>query len=53
MRDQGMFESALHRSQNLAAYGQPDVAALATSSGYGLARDPTVVDAGSRSKKTV
>jgi death-on-curing protein len=31
VRDAGLFESALARPQNLTAYGDPDVAALAAS----------------------
>ena len=48
MRDQSLFESALHRPRNLAAYGQPDVAALAAAYGYGLARNHPFVDGNKR-----
>ena len=33
------MESALARPQNLAAYGEPDAAALAASYAYGMARN--------------
>ena len=48
VRDQNLFESALHRPRNLAAYGQPDVAALAAAYGYGLARNHPFVDGNKR-----
>ena len=48
VRDQSLFESALHRPQNLAAYGEHDVAALAASYGYGLARNPPFIDGNNR-----
>jgi death-on-curing protein len=47
-RDAGAFESALARPQNLAAYGQPDAAALAAAYGWGLARDHSFVDGNKR-----
>ncbi|WP_298291963.1 type II toxin-antitoxin system death-on-curing family toxin [Thiomonas sp.] len=47
-RDAGAFESALARPQNLAAYGQPDAAALAAAYGWGLARDHPFVDGNKR-----
>jgi len=47
-RDPGAFESALARPQNLAAYGQPDAAALAAAYGWGLARDHPFVDGNKR-----
>jgi len=48
IRDMGMFESALSRPQNLAAYGSPDVAALAAAYGFGLARNHPFVDGNKR-----
>jgi death-on-curing protein len=48
VRDQSLFESALHRPQNLAAYGEHDVAALAASYGYGLARNHPFIDGNNR-----
>ena len=38
LRDEGLFESALMRPQNLAEYGKPDLADLAASYGVGLAK---------------
>lgn len=48
VRDQGLFDSALNRPQNLAAYGDPDVAALAADYGFGLARNHAFVDGNKR-----
>lgn len=39
VRDSGMFESALAKPKNLAAYGAPDFAELAASYGFGLAKN--------------
>lgn len=39
MRDEGLFESAMNRPLHLAAYGQPDAAALAAAYGFGLSRN--------------
>jgi hypothetical protein len=39
VRDEGLFESAVMRPQQLAHYGAPDVADLAAAYGYGLARN--------------
>ena len=39
MRDEGLLESALARPLNLAAYGEPDFAALAASYGVGVAKN--------------
>ena len=44
LRDVTLLESALARPLQLAAYGAPDVAALAASYGYGLARNHPFVD---------
>lgn len=38
-RDDGLLESALARPLQLAAYGEPDVAALAAAYGYNLAKN--------------
>ncbi len=38
-RDAGAVESALTRPQNLAAYSEPDAAALAAAYAYGIARN--------------
>ena len=48
VRDEGLFESAIHRPVNLAAYGEPDVAALAAAYGFGLARNHPFVDGNKR-----
>jgi death-on-curing protein len=48
VRDAGLVESALMRPQNLAAYGEPDVAALAAAYAYGLARNHGFVDGNKR-----
>lgn len=48
MRDQGLLDSALARAPNLAAYGEPDVAALAATYGFGIARNHPFVDGNKR-----
>jgi death-on-curing protein len=48
LRDEGLFESALARPLNLAAYGQPDVADLAAAYGVGLAKNHPFVDGNKR-----
>ncbi len=48
VRDLGLFESALARPQNMAAYGDPDVAALAASYGVGLAKNHPFIDGNKR-----
>ena len=48
LRDEGLLESALARPLNLAAYGQPDFAALAASYGVGLAKNHAFVDGNKR-----
>lgn len=48
VRDEGLFESALARPQHLAHYGQPDVAEVAASYGYGLARNHPFIDGNKR-----
>lgn len=47
-RDAGLLESALARAQNLAAYGEPDCADLATAYGYGIASNHPFVDGNKR-----
>ena len=47
-RDDGLFESALTRPKNLAAYGEPDVHALAAAYGVGLAKNHPFVDGNKR-----
>jgi death-on-curing protein len=48
LRDRGLLESALARPRNLAAYGKPDLAALAASYGHGLLRNHAFVDGNKR-----
>jgi death-on-curing protein len=48
VRDLGLFESALARPQNLAAYGDPDAAALAAAYGVGLAKNHPFTDGNKR-----
>lgn len=48
IRDRGMFESALARPQNKAAYGEPDAAALAAAYGFGLAKNHAFIDGDKR-----
>ena len=48
LRDEGLFDSALARPENLAAYGEPDVFALAAAYGFGLARNHPFVDGNKR-----
>jgi death-on-curing protein len=47
-RDLGLLDSALGRPQNLAAYGEPDVAALAAAYGYGISRNHPFIDGNKR-----
>jgi death on curing protein len=47
-RDAGLLESALGRPENLAAYGKPDVAALAAAYGYGISRNHPYLDGNKR-----
>jgi death-on-curing protein len=48
MRDEGLFESALARPENLAAYENPDFASLAAAYGTGLAKNHPFVDGNKR-----
>ena len=48
LRDAGLLESALGRPQHLAAYGNPDTAALAAAYGFGLAKNHAFVDGNKR-----
>lgn len=47
-RDRGLIESALDRPQQLAAYGNPDVAALAAAYAIGIAKNHGFVDGNKR-----
>ena len=48
VRDNGLLESALARPEHLAAYGEPDIAELAASYGYGIARNHPFIDGNKR-----
>lgn len=48
VRDYGLLESALARPEHLAAYGKPDIAELAASYGYGIARNHPFIDGNKR-----
>ena len=48
IRDEGLFESAMARPLNLAAYGQPDMAEPAAAYGVGLAKNHAFVDGNKR-----
>ena len=48
LRDAGLFDSALARPLNLAAYGKPDVADLAASYAVGLAKNHPFIDGNKR-----
>jgi death-on-curing protein len=48
LRDEGLFESALARPQQLANYGEPDVVDLAAASAFGLVRNHPFIDGNKR-----
>ncbi len=48
IRDEGLLESALSRPLNFALCGEPDVAALAASYAFGLAKNHPFVDGNKR-----
>lgn len=48
LRDEGLLDSALARPLNLAAYEEPDFAALAASYGVGVAKNHPFVDGNKR-----
>lgn len=48
LRDEGMLDSALGRPLNLALDGEPDLASLAASYGFGLAKNHAFVDGNKR-----
>jgi death-on-curing protein len=48
LRNPGLFESALARPQQLAAYGTPDVAAVAAAYGFGIAENHHFLDGNKR-----
>lgn len=49
IRDENVLKSALARPINLSLYGEPDVAELAASLAFGLARNHPFVDGNKRS----
>lgn len=48
VRDAALLESAMARPQNLAAYGNPDSAALAAAYAFGIARNHPFIDGNKR-----
>ena len=52
VRDAGALDSALARPENLLAYGDPDLAALAAAYAYGIARNHAFVDGNKRASFT-
>lgn len=48
MRDVGLLDSALARAKNLAASGEPDVAALTAAYGFGISQNHPFVDGNKR-----
>lgn len=53
VRDLNMLESALARPLNLVAYGEPDVAELAASYAFGIAKNHPFVDGNKRTAAVV
>lgn len=53
VRDLALLESAMARPQQLAAYGDPDLAELAASYAYGIARNHPFVDGNKRTAAVV
>jgi death-on-curing protein len=53
IRDAGLLESALARPQNLAAYGDPDLAGLAAAYAFGIARNHPFLDGNKRTSYVV
>ena len=53
VRDIRLLEGAMARPQNLAAYGEPDGAALAAAYAYGIARNHPFVDGNKRTAAVV
>lgn len=53
VRDPGALESAMARPLNLAAYGEPDAAALAAAYAFGIARNHPFVDGNKRTAAVV
>lgn len=53
VRDKRLLDSAMARAPNLAAYGEPDAAALAATYAYGIARNHPFVDGNKRTAAVV
>lgn len=53
VRDLGLLESAMARPQNLAQYGEPDIAELAASYAFGIARNHPFIDGNKRTAAVV
>lgn len=53
IRDESLMESALARLQNLAAYGEPDIAALAAAYAFDIARNHPFIDGNKRTAAVV
>jgi len=53
IRDAGLLESALARPLQIAAYGRPDLAALAAAYAFGIARNHPFVDGNKRTAAVV
>lgn len=53
VRDERLLDSAMARTPNLAAYGTPDIAALAATYAFGIARNHPFVDGNKRTAAVV
>jgi death on curing protein len=53
IRDMNALESAIARPQNLLAYGNPDLAALAAAYAFGIANNHAFVDGNKRTSEVV
>ena len=53
LRDAGALASAMDRARNLAAYGEPDAAALAAAYAFGIARNHPFTDGNKRSAAVI
>ena len=53
VRNERLLDSAMARAQNLAAYGQPDAAALAAAYAFGIARNHPFVDGNKRTAAVI
>jgi death-on-curing protein len=53
IRDLALFESAMARPMNLAAYGEPEVSQLAASYAFGLAKNHPFIDGNKRTAAVV